>query len=60
MALLDEILENQDKLMESADRENAYYGDADEGCCYKCNCQWSVEEICYVCEQCPDCCECEK
>lgn len=60
MTLLDEILDNQDKLMESVDRENAYYDEQDDQFCYKCNDKWNFEEICNTCEQCPDCCECEK
>ena len=63
MSLIDDILDNHDKMLESADRVNASISaeeDDDAGCCWRCNCQWSVPEICNTCEQCPDCCECEK
>jgi hypothetical protein len=60
MTLLDDILDNHDRMMESADREDEYYGTLDDEFCYKCNQKWTVDEICRTCEQCPDCCECEK
>lgn len=61
MDLLDEILANQDKLFEAAQRENDYYQEEfTDDTCYLCNTRWTVPEICAVCEKCPDCCECSK